>query len=563
LLKIELIEQINDFNLNNSLLCLASMTEKEASGITRYDPVRGQVDLTKGFPEEKRLWNDDLHPTPISRRNWGSLTFLAIWVGMAVQIPSWTIGSVGFIFGLDWLTIIILMFAGNLVTLVPLLIQSHGGARYGIAEPQLTRVRWGIYGAYFPSWLRAFVATGWYGIQSYILTEAAVGIFLVATGQTGVVLDAINQGSASPLTLAQLFPQLFWTTFAIAIGAQIALLYFSPPSKSQPALKWFIRIAAPLTFIGLVYIFSHFMGQTNWDFTPITQIPATAVGHQHTIAVLAFLNANVGLWITMALSMPDFTRFAKSQFSQTVGQLPMPLIMIGIGTLGVLTTGATMVLFQQPIWDPVLLATVYIPELARIPVLLGIVGLTFSVNILANTIAPAYDIANSYPKYLTWFRGVLITVAISLGLGAWTFYGDAYNFLFGWLLTYGALLGAVEGVIIFDYAIVRRFRFELADIFMSKGKFRYWKGVNPAAAIAFIVTALILFIPYPGQDVVFANSWISSFLIGGAIYVILMAAWIIPKYQSHLKGNLVTGYVSEEVKDMFSQKPDKKLATEK
>jgi len=497
---------------------------KEESDITRFDPVRGQVDLTKGFPEEKRLWNDDLHPTPISRRNWGSLTFFAIWVGMAVQIPSWTMGSVGFFFGLDWLTTIVLMLAGNLITLVPLLIQSHGGARYGIAEPQLTRVRWGVYGAYFPSWLRAFVATGWWGIQSYILTEAAVGIFLVATGQTGVVLDAINQGSASPLTLAQLFPQLFWTTFAIAIVAQIALLYFSPPSKSQPALKWFIRIAAPLTFIGLVYIFSHFMGQTNWDFTPITQIPATAVGHQHTIAVLAFLNANVGLWITMALSMPDFTRFAKSQFSQTVGQLPMPLIMIGIGVLGVLTTGATMVLFQQPIWDPVLLAIVYIPELARIPVLLGIAGLTFSVNILANTIAPAYDIANSYPKYLTWFRGVLITVAVALGLGAWTFYGDAYNFLFGWLLTYGALLGAVEGVIIFDYAIVRRFKFELPDIFMSKGKFRYWRGVNPAAVIAFVVTALILFTPYPGQDVVFANSWISSFLIGGAIYVILMAA---------------------------------------
>ena len=454
------------------------------------------------------------------------------------------------------------MLAGNLVTLVPLLIQSHGGARYGIAEPQLTRVRWGVYGAYFPSWLRAFVATGWWGIQSYILTEAAVGIFLVATGQTGVVLDAINHGSASPLTLAQLFPQLFWTTFAIAIVAQIALLYFSPPSKSQPALKWFIRIAAPLTFIGLVYIFSHFMGQTNWDFTPITQIPATAVGHQHTIAVLAFLNANVGLWITMALSMPDFTRFAKSQFSQTVGQLPMPLIMIGIGILGVLTTGATMVLFQQPIWDPVLLAIVYIPELARIPVLLGIAGLTFSVNILANTIAPAYDIANSYPKYLTWFRGVLITVAVALGLGAWTFYGDAYNFLFGWLLTYGALLGAVEGVIIFDYAIVRRFKFELPDIFMSKGKFRYWRGVNPAAVIAFVVTALILFTPYPGQDIVFANSWISSFLIGGAIYVILMAAWIIPKYQPHLKGSLITGYVSDEVKAMFSQKTDKKLAAE-
>src|SRR5207237_10081384 len=109
---------------------------------------------------------------------------------------------------------------------------------------QLTRVRWGVYGAYFPSWLRAFVATGWWGIQSYILTEAAVGIFLVATGQTGVVLDAINHGSASPLTLAQLFPQLFWKTFATAIVAQIDLLYFSPPSKSHPAQQLYIKNSA-------------------------------------------------------------------------------------------------------------------------------------------------------------------------------------------------------------------------------------------------------------------------------------------------------------------------------
>lgn len=529
------------------------MTTESRDGIY-YDPERGQVDLKKKFPEEKTLWNEDLHPTPITRRNWGSITYLAIWVGMAVQIPSWTIGSVGLFFGLNWSTTIILMLLGNAVTLVPLLIQSHGGARYGIAEPQLTRVRWGVYGAYFPSLLRAIVATGWWGIQSYIMTEAAVGIFLVFGGQTGVVLDAINHGSANPFTLSLLFPQLFWTTFAVAVIAQIALLYFSPPTKSQPALKWFARIAAPITFVGLVYIFSHFMGLTHWNFTPITQIPLKVAGHAYWISVLGFLNANVGLWITMALSMPDYTRFAKSQFSQTVGQLPMPLIMISMGILGVLTTGAAMVLFNHQIWDPVLLAIVYIPAIAKVPVLMGIVGLTFSVNILANTVAPAYDFANTYPRYLTWFRGVLITIAIALALGAWTFYGNAYNFLFNWLLTYGALLGAVEGVIIFDYAIIRRFKFELADIFMSKGHFRYWKGVNPAAVIAFLVTTAILFGKYPGSDLIFANSWISSFLIGGTIYVILMATWIIPKYQSYLKGNLIKGYIADDVKDMFGEK---------
>jgi nucleobase:cation symporter-1, NCS1 family len=377
---------------------------------------------------------------------------------------------------------------------------------------------------------------------------------LVLTGQTGIVLDAVKHGSATPFTFALLFPQLFWTTFAIAIISQIALLYFSPPSKSQPALKWFIRITAPVTFIGLLYIFSYFMGAAHWNFIPITQIPVKVAGNAYWVAVLGFLNANVGLWITMALSMPDYTRFAKSQFSQTVGQLPMPLIMIGIGVLGVLTTGATMVLFNQPIWDPVLLATLYLPYMAKVPVLMGIVGLTFSVNILANTVAPAYDFANTYPKYLTWFRGVLVTVAIALGLGAWTFYGNAYDFLFKWLLTYGALLGAVEGVIIFDYAIIRRFKFELADIFVSKGRFRYWKGVNPAAVIAFLITAAILFAKYPGSDLIFANSWISSFLIGGTIYVILMAVWIIPKYQSYLKGNLLRGYIADDVKEMFNKR---------
>ena len=152
---------------------------------------------------------------------------------------------------------------------------------------------------------------------------------------------------------------------------------------------------------------------------------------------------------------------------------------------------------------------------------------------------------------------------ISALLGAWTFYSEgAYTYIEDWLLAYGGVLGAVAGVTIFDYAVIRRFKFELADNFLSRGRFRYWHGVNPAAIIAFAVSVILVFPPnyylpvsiaqlYPGQAWVFQNAWISAILISGLVYLPLMKYWVIPKYQPFLKGGLLGGYVSEDVKKVF------------
>jgi NCS1 family nucleobase:cation symporter-1 len=542
------------------------MAEKEKAeynervDTVHYDRGRGQVELRKEYTNEPYLWNKDFHPTPITIRKWGPWTYLAIWFGMVTIVPTWTLSGVGLDFGLNWWQSILLMFLGNLIVLVPMLIQSHGGAKYGMSEPQLTRTRWGIYGAQIPSWIRAVISMGWWGIESYIITEAAVAMYLLSIGQIPKLL------SGSTYTLSVAYPQIFWPTFIVVVLAQLLLFYVSPPFKGQPALKWLARAAAPIVLVGFLLLFFYTMNTAHWNFAPITQIPDKVTGFAFWLAVLGFLNANVAYWATMALSMPDFTRFAKSQFAQTTGQIPMPLMMAAVGALGIMATGATMVLglnHGAGIADPVILAAAILPKAAAYFVLFVFMLATFVVNVFANSVAPGYDIANTYSKYLSWFRGIVIGVLISMALGAWTFYaGGAYSYIYNWLLAYGALLGAVEGVIVFDYAVVRRFKFEPTDVYMSHGRFRYWHGINPAAIVSFAIGTVVTYLAYwgwvvnPITQVLYANSWISAFLITGIIYILLMRYWVIPKYQPWLKGGLLKGYTDKEIEEIFSQRKD-------
>jgi NCS1 family nucleobase:cation symporter-1 len=531
------------------------MTEEKVLNrlsVTKYYPDKGQVELTTVLPHEKYLWNADIHPIPVKNRNWGPLTYFLIWVSMVFIIPSWTLASVGLVFGLNIIQSILLVFLGNLIVLVPMIIQSHGGARYGLAEPQLTRTRWGIYGAVFPSWVRAVIGAGWWGIESYIITEAATAIYAIVSGKLSVVAYTVQHYADYPFVLSKDFPSVFWTTFAIVIIAQILVFYFSPIEKSQPVLKWLARIGGPIILIAFISVWAYFMSQVGWSVNIFTLSSSTAT--PSILAILAFLNANIAYWATMALTMPDYTRFAKSQFAQTIGQIPMPFLMLIVAVMGTMTTAASVKLYGQPIWDPIVLVTLHMPSSSAIPILLSFILATFLVNVFANAVGPAYDIANTFPKHLNWFRGSLILILIGLALGAWSYYGNAYSYITNWLLTYGGLLGSIEGVIIFDYAVIRRFKFDLLDVFLSRGRYRYWKGINPAAVITFIVISVILYLPYPGEDIALDNAWILSFLLSGVIYLPLMKFWVIPKYQHELRGSLKNGYYSDEVMEIFRLK---------
>jgi NCS1 family nucleobase:cation symporter-1 len=296
------------------------------------------------------------------------------------------------------------------------------------------------------------------------------------------------------------------------------------------------------------------MQKVNWN----VDILSLSTSSGNLLTMLAFLNANIAFWATMAITMPDYTRFAKSQVAQTLGQIPMPFLMLSIAVMSTMTTASSLKLYGQPIWDPIVLVTLHMLPPLNVFVLLAFILATFTVNVFANAVGPAYDIANTFPKKLTWFKGSIVLIVIGLALGAWSYYGNAYNYIENWLLTYGGLLGSVEGIIIFDYALIRRFKFELLDVFLSKGRFEYWKGVNPAAVITFLVVSSLLYLPYPGENTLLSNAWVFSFIASGLIYTPLMILWVIPKYQKDLNGSLITGYYSYVTKKIFniSQKDD-------
>lgn len=543
---------------------MSSSTEKDDRvKYTKFDSKDGYLELERSFPEEKYLWNEDFHPTPVRLRRWGSWTFFAVWFGMAIEVESWALVSIGYSFGLDWFWSLLAVVVGNAIVLVPMIIQSHGGARYGVPETPLTRSRWGLYGNWIPSILRGIIGAGWWGIDTWIIAECIGAIYLISSHQLQSLFTSVANGTASPFTIATVVPTLFWATFLVTIAVRLIILFYSPPKTGQRTLQIISWTVPFIGFVGFGILFFSMMNLSGWQWTSILNSPMTVSGSAFWYALIGLINANVAFWATMAISMPDFTRYAKSQFSQTAGQIPLPILMGGIGILGLVTTGASLVYFKIPIWDPILLSALAISSqpLAYLTIFLLLLGVIV-VNVYADTIGPAYDFSNLYPKKLTWFAGVVIVVIIAAILQSWSYYFSAQSYVENWLLTYGAILGGIEGIIVFDYAVIRRFKFEIYDLFYSKGRFRYFRGVNPAAVIAFAISTFLVFPPntyvnpnapllYPGQDWVFQNAWVSAILISGAIYLLLMAVWVIPKYQPDLKGSLLKGYIADDTATTF------------
>jgi NCS1 family nucleobase:cation symporter-1 len=559
---------------------MATDKDERVESVT-FNKDKGYLELERKFPEEKYLWNEDFHPTPFKRRTWGSWTFFAVWFGMAIEVESWALVSLGYSFGLDTFWSLFAVVAGNLIVLIPMIIQSHGGARYGVPETPLTRSRWGIYGNWIPSILRGVIGAGWWGIDTWIIAECVAAMYLIATNQLPFVQAQVASGNATPWTIATVSPTLFWAVFVTTIAVRLAILYKSQPKTGQRVLQVISWTIPFIGFVGFGILFVSMMNLSGWHWTAILSLntgSSALTGAPFWYALIGLINANVAFWATMAISMPDYTRFSKSQFAQTAGQLPLPILMGGIGGLALVTTGASMVYFGVPVWDPVLLTALVVAyqPLAYLTLFLLLLGVIV-VNVYADTIGPAYDFSNIYPKKISWFGGVLIVVAIAAVLQSWSYYVSAQSYVENWLLTYGVILGAVEGIIIFDYGLIRRFKMEIFDLFYSKGRFRYFHGINPAAVIAFAITLFLVFPPgtylpaswvtglpvsqlnvptlsilFPGQDWIFQNSWISAILIAGFLYTLLMVTWIIPKYQPELKGNLVKGYIAPDTAAIFA-----------
>ncbi len=432
-----------------------------------------------GAGADNSLWNPDLAPTGAAQRNWAWYHFAALWVGMIIAVPSWMLASGLIEQGMSAMQAAGTVLLGNLIILAPLLLIGHAGARYGVPFAVLARASFGTRGARLPALARALVACGWYGIQTWIGGEALLTLL-------GIFLGADLRGTPLPVLdigVGQLIAFLiFWLV-------QIAFL-----TKGIIMIRRLESWTAPLKLIACIALLWWAVdkaGGLGPIFTaPSAFAPGGPKAGQFWAVFWPSLTAMVGFWGTLALNIPDFTRFARSQRDQMIGQaIGLPPTMGLIALMSVITTSATVVIYGRAIWDPVELSG----TLSGPFVLIGLIVIavdTVSCNIAANLVCSAYDFASLSPSRISYRTGGLITAGIAACMMPWKLLATSGGFIFTWLTGYSALLGPIAGILIADYWLVRRTRIDVDALYDADGSYAYGIGWNGAAIIAFVIGVL-------------------------------------------------------------------------
>ncbi len=475
------------------------------------------------------LWNRDLAPASPAERQWDWKAFASLWVSMVICVPAYLLASGLIAQGMNWSEAALTILLGNAIILIPMLLIGHAGTKYGVPFPVLLRSAFGTEGAKIPALARGLVACGWFGINTWVGGQAIYVILNVLLG------DALR---GAPLPVLGIDPGQFGCFMAF----WALHLYFI--HNGTQSIRWFEQAAAPfliLMSVGLViwaYVkadgFGPMMAQ------PSAFAPGGAKAGQFWPVFVSSLTAMVGFWATMALNIPDFTRYARSQKDQMIGQaLGLPLPMAAFALVGIVTTSASVVIFGEAIWDPVVLAG----KMGGVAVVLALAALavaTLTTNLAANVVAPAFGFSNLAPRRISFRAGGYLTAGLGIAMFPWKLLESAGTYLFTWLVGYSALLGPIAGILIADYFILRRMRLDIADLYRRKGGYSGIRGWNPAgmlALIAGIAPNLPGFLHAAGLldsvpvifDQLYSYAWFVGFVIGGASYLALHGLFSPPR----------------------------------
>ena len=471
-----------------------------------------------------QLWNEDLAPTTEAQRTWRWYHFAALWVGMVMCIPAYTLSASLIEGGMSGYQAVMTVFLANAIVLLPMLLIGHAGTKYGIPYAVLARASFGTTGARLPALMRAIVACGWYGIQTWFGGSMIYTLLGVMLGHEigGDKIAGLGINGAQLLCFLAFWGIQFWY-IVHGMDAIRKLETWTAPAK----------IVICFVLLGWVY-------NKAGGFGPLLSQPSQFVeggkkAGQFWSAFWPSLTAMVGFWATLALNIPDFTRFAKTQRDQIVGQsvgLPVPMGLLAM--LAVIVTSATVVLYGKAIWDPVDLAS----RMTGAAVLIALIVLlvdTVSVNLAANLVGPAYDFSSLAPEHVSYRTGGYITAGIALVMMPWKILESTQGYIFTWLIGYSALLGPIAGILIVDYYMIRKTEIKVEELYRNDGIYSYGSGWNIAAIIAFIAGVLPN-IPgfmnaafpagFPGVGDFFKTVYTYAWFVGIAISALVYAAFM-------------------------------------
>lgn len=433
------------------------------------------IELTEDVSSSP-LYSEDFAPVPADKRTWDKWNIAAIWVGMAVCIPTYMLASSLIDQGMNWWQALLTILLGNLIVLIPMILNAHVGTKYGIPLPVFLRLNFGVDGAVLAGLLRGLVACGWFGIQTWIGGSA---IYLLLKVIIPGVASSPYLGDFIGINLAEFGCfMLFWFI-------NMWIVY-----KGIDSIKKLETWAAPfLLIMGIALLIWAWMEVGSMgEILAASNTLAESSGVGFWKIFWPGLTAMVGFWATLSLNIPDFTRYAKTQKDQVWGQvIGLPGTMVLYSFIGIAVTSATVIIFGEAIWDPVQLLGKFSSPLIVVVSMLGLVIATLSTNIAANVVAPANSIANILPSKISFRMGGYITGIIGIIIFPWKLLADPHGYIFVWLIAYSALLGALAGIMICDYYIIRKTKLDLVELFKKNG---IYKGWNPNAWIAFVVSIL-------------------------------------------------------------------------
>jgi NCS1 family nucleobase:cation symporter-1 len=456
--------------------------------------------------EASALYNEDLAPVPLSRRNWTTYNYAALWVSMAHCIPTYMLASGLMASGMNWSQALVTILLGNTIVLIPILLNSHPGTKYGIPFPVFARAAYGTLGSNVPALMRALVACGWFGIQAWIGGEALHIFFKTIIPGWPTLLGA---GVGGHTTTAWLSFLLFW-------GLNVFIIY-----RGMDLVREVENWAAPFVLVMTAVLLWWAVSRAN-GLGPLLAQP----GKFHTLAefwpvFVPSLTAMIGFWATLSLNMPDFTRFGRSQREQVIGQVvALPTTMSLFAAMGVMITSATAIIYGESIWDPVVLVGKFSSPLVVAVSMFTVIVATIAVNIAANVVSPANDFANAFPRLISFKTGGLITGLLGIAIQPWRLLADPSGYIYTWLLGYSGGLGSIAGVLVADYWIVRRRTLRLEDLYLSDGVYSGWNMRAIAATAIGCGLAWGGFI-VPALKPLYDYAWFVGFFASGLAHLAL------------------------------------------
>lgn len=478
-------------------------TNSTAQEMGEYFELNAQEDVTSS-----PRYNQDIAPTRVAQRTWQTRHIAALWVGMSICVPTYTLGGVlTAYFGLSVGEALWTIFIANVVVLIPLVLNAHPGTKYGIPFPVLLRSSFGIIGSNVPCLIRALIACGWFGIQTLFgglaihLLFSALSDGWASLGGTGHVIGFF----------------IFWV-----LNLWVVI-------KGFESIKLLETLAAPLLLLVSA-------GLLVWAYpqASITELLALPPNRPEGASFWGYffggLTAMVGFWATLALNIPDFSRFADSQKSQIRGQIiGLPVTMFLFAALGVVLTAASPQLVGETVSDPISLIGKIDNAFWVIIAMLMIILATLSTNTAANIVSPTNDFQNIAPKVINHSRGVLLTGLFGVLLMGWELLKQlgwivsdvsVESLYSNWLIGYSSLLGPVAGIMIVDYFLVKRQSLDLPALYKDNSTYPAW---NRSGFLAFLIPVglTVIAVTTGALGWFYSYGWFTGSILGGLIYYVM------------------------------------------